>query len=323
MGPRWRGTPPQSCTQQSCTQRPCAQQTCYGSDVDYVGRIYRPPSEATSLLLQVTVGCSHNRCGYCDMYRDKRFKPKPWPLVSADIDEAAASGQRFRRAFLMDGDALILATDKLARILEAIRDRLPWIERVGIYGDTRSVRNKSVDDLRRLRQLGLGIVYHGVETGDDEVMRLIDKGATRQECIETARKLRQAQIAHSVMVLLGVGGERFSEQHARNTASMLSAMDPPYVGALTTTLVPGTPLFDMQQRGDFELPSKFGMLKELYAIVDGSDFSQCRFSANHASNYLPIRANLPTDKQDLLAALGPIIERGDDGLLKPEWMRGL
>ena len=291
--------------------------------MDYVGRIYRPPSEARSLLIQVTVGCSHNRCTYCDMYRDKRFKPKPWPLVEADIAEAAAAGPRHKRAFLCDGDALILATDKLAQILTEIRDRLPWIERVGIYGDTRSVKKKRVEDLRRLSELGLGIVYHGVETGDDEVMEYIDKGGSRAECVETAQKLRQADIVHSVMVLLGIGGTIYSAQHAENTASMLSDMDPPFVGALTTTVVPNTPLYDMQSRGEFQLPSKFEMLAELYTIVEKSSFSACRFSANHASNYLPIRASLPQDKPALLAALREIIAAGDERVLKPEWKRGL
>lgn len=292
--------------------------------MDYVGRIFRPPSEARSLLLQVTVGCSHNRCTYCDMYRDKRFAPKPWPLVEADIAEAAAAGPgAYRRVFLCDGDALILGTDKLARILEAIGDQLPWVERVGVYGDTRSVLKKSVDDLRRLRQLGLGIVYHGVETGDDEVMDRIDKGGTRQECIETAERLREAGITHSVMVLLGIGGVDLSEQHATNTASMLTAMDPPFVGALTTTVVPSTPLFEAQQRGAFTLPGKMALLGELRTIVAESDFSSCRFSANHASNYLPIRASLPDQKSSLVELLDEVLARGDERVLKPEWMRGL
>lgn len=291
--------------------------------MDYVGRMFRPPSEAQSLLLQVTVGCSHNRCTYCDMYRDKRFKVKPWDKVEADIEHAASGGHRIRRVFLCDGDALILSTNKLVQILEAIRDKLPSVERVGVYGDTRSVGKKSVEDLRRLRELGLGIIYHGVETGDDEVMEYIDKGATRAECVETARKLRQAGIVHSVMVLLGIGGKRMSEQHAAQTGAMLSDMDPPFVGALTTTVVPHTPLFELQERGDFELPSKFELLQELRTIVAGSELSNCRFSANHASNYLPIRANLPDDKPALLEMLDQVLASRDEALLKPEWMRGL
>jgi radical SAM superfamily enzyme YgiQ (UPF0313 family) len=290
---------------------------------DYVGRIYRPPSEARSFLLQVTVGCSHNRCAYCDMYRDKQFRPKPWETIAADIDEAARMGPRFSRVFLCDGDALILPTRKLLQVLEAIGHKLPWVERVGVYGDTRSVGRKSAEELASLREAGLGIVYHGMESGDDETLRRIDKGGTAEECIATADKLRQAGIIHSVMVLLGVGGRARSREHAEATAAVLSRMDPPFVGALTTTVVPGTPLADAEARGEFVLPEKFTLLQELRDIVAGSDFSACRFSANHASNYLPITADLPKHKPELVALLERVLAERDERLLKPEALRGL
>ncbi|MEM9456612.1 MAG: radical SAM protein [Myxococcota bacterium] len=291
--------------------------------VDYVGRIFRPPSEAPSFLLQVTVGCSHNRCAYCDMYRDKQFSLKPWATIEADIEEAAALGPRFRRVFLCDGDALIMPTRKLLPILHAIHKRLPWVERVGTYGDTRSVGRKSVDELTALREAGLGIVYHGMESGDDTTLARIEKGGTADECITTAQKLREAGIRHSVMVLLGVGGQDRSQEHAMATAQVLSHMDPPYVGALTTTVVPGTPLAQAEARGEFTLPGKFDMLRELREIVAGSEFSACRFSANHASNYLPLRADLPTDKAPLVAMLDQVLQARDERLLKPEALRGL
>ncbi len=291
--------------------------------VDYVGRIYRPPSEAKSLLLQVTVGCSHNRCSYCDMYRDKRFQAKPWKLIEADILEAKEMGPRFSRVFLCDGDALILNSRRLLQVLEGISEHLPWVKRVGVYGDTRSVGNKTEAELRELQSAGLGIVYHGMESGSDEVMRRIDKGGTRAECEATADKLRAAGITHSVMVLLGVGGVELSEVHAKETASALTRMDPPYVGALTTTVVPGTPLAEAESRGEFTLPDKFGLLDELFVIVNESELSQCRFSANHASNYLPLTANLPEQKAQLIAELTQILSERDDRILKPEWARGL
>jgi radical SAM superfamily enzyme YgiQ (UPF0313 family) len=291
--------------------------------MDYVPPLYRPPSEAHALLLQVTVGCSHNRCTYCDMYRTKRFRPKPWATIEADLREAASQGPLHRRAFLMDGDALILATDKLLQILAGIRRYTPWIERVGIYGDTRSVGRKSVAELRALREAGLGIVYHGMESGDDEVLRRIDKGGDAAGCIETARRLREAGITHSVMVLLGVGGRELSAQHAEHTARVLTAMDPPFVGALTTTVVPGTPLAETEAAGAFLLPGKFQMLQELRTIVAESDFSACRFSANHASNYLPLRAELPADKAAVVGMLDRVIAERDERWLKPEGMRGL
>jgi radical SAM superfamily enzyme YgiQ (UPF0313 family) len=294
--------------------------------MDYVGRIFRPPSEAQSLLLQVTIGCSHNRCVYCDMYRDKQFRPKPWERIEADLREAAALGRRgyrSERVFLCDGDALILSTRKLLEILAGIREHLPWVTRVGTYGDTRSVGRKSVEELVQLREAGLSIVYHGMESGDDEVLTMIDKGGTRAELLTTAEKLRAAGLTHSVIVLLGIGGVALSEQHAINTATALSEMDPPYVGALTTTIVPGTPLADMAARGEFELPSKFRMLEELRELVARSEFSQCRFSSNHASNYLPLRGELPRDKTAMLEVLDEVIGRGDERLLKPERLRGL
>lgn len=291
--------------------------------MDYVGRIFRPPSEAQSLLLQVTVGCSHNRCTYCDMYRDKTFKPKPWATVERDIIEAAAQGPgAFKRIFLCDGDALILSTPKLLKTLEAIAEHMPWVTRVATYGDTRSVGRKSVEDLKALAAAGLGIVYHGMESGDDEVLEAIDKGGTRQEAVDTARKLREAGIAHSVMVLLGVGGRALSQQHAENTAATLTAMNPTYVGVLTTTVVPGTPLADQEAAGDFQLPEHFELLSELRTIVAASDLN-CRFSSNHASNYLPIKATLPDDKASLVAVLDDVIARRDMSLLRPERFRGL
>jgi len=291
--------------------------------MDYVGRIFRPPSEAHSLLVQVTIGCSHNRCSYCDMYRDKAFRVKPLERVEADLLEAAEYGPRFRRAFLCDGDALILPTKKLLAVLELVRRHTPWVERVGIYGDTRSVARKSVGELKELRDAGLGIVYHGIESGDDEVLVRIDKGATAAECVATAELLRAAGILHSVMVLLGIGGEALSEQHARNTAATLTRMNPPYVGALTTTVVPGTPLWDEQQAGRFALPGKFELLGELRTIVAGSELTACRFSANHASNYLPIRASLPEHKGPLVELLDAVLRDRDESKLKPEWLRGL
>ena len=291
--------------------------------MDYIGKIYRPPSEARSLLLQVTLGCSHNECTYCEMYTEKSFRPKAWETIVADLDEAAAMGPVFKRVFLCDGDALILSTPKLLKILEAIEEKLPWVERVGVYGDTRSVGRKSVEELTSLKNAGLGIVYHGMESGDDEVMKRIVKGGTREECIETADKLRAAGILHSVIVLLGIGGTELSAQHASATASILTRMDPPFVGVLTTTVVPGTPLYDQQGRGEFVLPSKFNMLGELKTMLEQSVFSDCRFSTNHASNYLPMRADFPREQPHMLALLSQVIEKGDEDLLKPEHLRGL
>lgn len=291
--------------------------------MDYVGRIYRPPSEASSLLLQVSVGCSHNECTYCTMYTEKTFRSKPMEVIHRDIAEAAALGPQTRRLFLCDGDALILSTRRLLEILGEIRTHLPWIERVSSYGDTRSVLKKSPEDLRALREAGLGMIYHGVESGADEVLHRIIKGGTRSEVMETAERLRTADIAHSVILLLGIGGEDLSEVHARETASLLTAIDPPYVGVLTTTVLPGTPLGNAEAAGEFTLPGKFQLLDELRTIVRDSDLSNCRFSSNHASNYLPMRSVLPGHKDAILEALEHVLSERDERMLKPEHLRGL
>lgn len=295
----------------------------------HVGRVFRPPSEADSLLLQVTIGCSHNRCAYCAMYDDPaqaRFRIKPWQDVAADIAAAgrlAAGGVPVRRVFLTDGDALILPTEHLERILAALRSALPELRRVGIYGDARSILRKSPGELAGLRELGLGIVYHGAESGDDETLRRVVKGSTAAEAVEAARRLRAAGIRHSVMVMLGLGGTARTDEHAAATAELLTAMDPPYASALTTTLVPGTPLHAAAAAGGFALPDPWGLLRELRTIVAGARLTRCRFHSNHASNHLPLSLNLPADRERGLALLDAVLARRRSGDLRPEFLRGL
>ena len=296
--------------------------------MDYVGHIFRPPSEADSLLLQVTVGCSHNGCTYCGMYRDpvQRFRIKPLDVVERDLDEAVAYDrdvEPIRRVFLCDGDALVLPTNRLLEVLGLLRRRLPQVRRVGIYGDARTILRKDDGELAALREAGLGIVYHGAESGDDEVLRRVDKGSTAADAARAAAALRRAGIRHSVMVMLGIGGRERSQQHAEATARLLTAMDPPFVGALTTTLVPGTPLFAEAQAGRFELPDPWGMLAELRVLVADSTLTRCRFHANHASNYVPLSLNLPADRDAGLATLDGLLRGRDRSRLKPEHWRRL
>lgn len=296
--------------------------------MDHIGNIFRPPSEAESLLLQVSLGCSHNKCTYCAMYDDpsQKFRVKPLSQVIADVEEAAgyaAAGLPIRRVFLCDGDALILPTDHLVEILKLLRTRLPSVRRVGIYGDARSILRKSPAELALLQQWGLGIVYHGVESGDDQVLKRIVKGSTTAEVITAAGRLKEAGIRHSVMVMLGIGGQERSAEHAAATAALLTAMDPPFVGALTTTVVPNTPLAAEQKAGDFVLPDRWALLAELRTIVADSRFTRCRFHANHASNYLPLSLNLPADRQRGLDELDRVLQDRDEDDLRPEYLRGL
>ncbi len=296
--------------------------------MNHIGQIFRPPSEAESLLLQVSLGCSHNKCTYCAMYDhpEQPFRIKKWEIIAADIEEASTWSQKghiVRRVFLCDGDALILPQEFLVKVLTTLRQKIPTVRRVGIYGDARSILRKSPEQLARLHELGLGIVYHGVESGDDEVLQRVNKGSTAAQAVESAQLLKKAGIRHSVMVMLGLGGRQDSQRHANATAKILTAMDPPFVGALTTTLVPGTPLFEQERTGAFQLPDPWAMLEELRIIIGNSQFTRCRFHSNHASNYLPLSLNLPTDKEKALRLLDEVLDRRNDGDLKPDFLRGL
>ena len=287
----------------------------------YEGNIIRPPSEADSILLQVTVGCSRNKCTFCGTYRGERFKIKPDAIIMEDIAFAASYCRRQRRVFLCDGDALIIPQRRLLPILETIRRQLPWVTRVGCYANAKSLDLKTPEELRQLRDLGLGIVYMGLESGDDATLAAIDKGADARQMIAMGRKARQAGFKLSVTVLLGIAGRERSLVHAEATGRVLTAIDPEYVGALSLMLVPGTPLHEDHRQGRFVLIDRAETLRELRAMIEHTDLSRGLFMANHASNYLPIRARMPRDKAAVLALI-------DEALagrvrLKSEWMRGL
>ncbi len=287
----------------------------------YEGNIIRPPSEANSILLQVTVGCSRNKCTFCGTYRGERFRIKSDDVIMGDITYAAQYCRQQRRVFLCDGDALIIAQRRLLAILDAIRQQLPWVTRVGTYANAKSLKMKSSAELEELKAHGLGIAYMGLETGDDVTLENIDKGATAAEMIEMGRKARAAGIKLSVTVLLGIAGRDRSAIHARETGRVLSAIDPEYVGALSLMLIPGTPLCHDFEAGRFEPLAPVETLQELRTMIEHTHLSRGLFHANHASNYLPIRARLPRDRE---ATLGLI----DDALagrigLKPEYLRAL
>lgn len=284
--------------------------------------IIRPPSEAYSLLLQVTVGCSHNRCTFCGTYRQKKFKIKPLERIEKDLQEAKTYGQ-VEKLFLCDGDALIVPQPRLEEILLLIRRYLPNLERIGSYANTKSVLRKSVEDLKKLKELGLGILYLGVETGSAELLKKIDKGASCEQMVEAAQRIKSAGIELSATVILGIGGVEKSIEHAIDTAHLLTGMDPDYVGALTLMLVPQTELYEDFMTGRFILPDKIGFIRELYLMIAHSNFTDCYFTSNHASNYLPIRARLPVQKEKILKMIGSVIEGKDMSVMRPEYLRGL
>jgi radical SAM superfamily enzyme YgiQ (UPF0313 family) len=287
----------------------------------YEGNIIRPPSEADSILLQVTVGCSRNKCTFCGTYLGERFRIKPDSIIMEDIEFAARYCGRQRRVFLCDGDALIIPQKRLLQILQAIQERLPWVTRVGVYANAKSLKMKTLEELRTLKTHGLGIAYMGLESGDDLTLKKINKGAAAEDMIAMGKKARAAGIKLSITVLLGIAGRDRSRIHAAETGRVLSAIDPEYVGALSLMLIPGTPLFDDYQAGRFPLIEPHELLAELRMMIAGTNLSRGLFHANHASNYLPIRARLPRDKEAVLKLI-------DDALagkiaLKPEYLRAL
>ena len=287
----------------------------------YEGTCIRPPSEAFSILLQVTVGCSHNKCTFCGTYKDKRFNIKDDRIILSDILFASKYMKEQDRVFLMDGDSLIIPQKRLMWILDRIKEHLPWVKRVGAYANTKGIRMKSLEELIQLKENGLGILYLGVETGDDELLKEIRKGTSAQHLINMGRKVKEAGIKLSVTVLLGIAGKKRSLQHAKATGELLSAMDPNYVGALTVMLIPGTLLHDDFISGKFELPTEMELLLELRKMIEHTNLSRGLFFSNHASNYLPVKARLPKGKQQTI----DLIDNALQGqiALKPEWMRAL
>ncbi len=290
--------------------------------MDYEGFIIRPPSEAYSLLLQVTVGCSHNKCTFCATYRQKKFKIKPLEIIKKDLREAR-SYKGVEKVFLCDGDALIIPQPRLEEIIGLINENLPNIERISTYANAKSILRKSVDDLKKLRGMGLKMIYLGVETGNSQLLEKIHKGVTYEQMVEAGRRVKEAGMMLSVTVLLGVGGIEKSVEHALDTAKILTDIDPDYAGALTLMLIPDTPLYDEYIAGKFVMPDTFGYIKELYLIIANANFTNCYFTSNHASNYLPIRAFLPRQKEKILKMISSVIEEKDSSKIRPEHLRGL
>lgn len=288
----------------------------------YEGMIIRPPSEARSLLLQVSVGCSHNKCTFCPTYKGERFRIKTFEEIEEDIIEASGYGY-IDKIFLCDGDALILPMKKLTPILQSINTHLRGVQRIGLYANAKSILRKTPEELEQLRDLGVKIAYLGMETGNDGILQAIQKGATSRQMIEAGRKIKAAGITLSITVLLGIGGKRQSVEHALDTARVLTEIDPDFVGALTVMVVPGTALYEEQVSGRFELPDQFGFLEELGIMVANSDFTDCFFTSNHASNYLPIRARMPQEKDETVRLIQTVIQSANKRVLRPEYLRGL
>ncbi|MCL1833543.1 MAG: radical SAM protein [Leptospirales bacterium] len=294
--------------------------------MDYVGHVIRPPSEAYSMIIQVTVGCSHNMCTFCGAYKDlqPKFWIKDWEIVKKDIDEASSYKYGFRKAFLADGDVLILPTEDILKIMRYIKEKNKSIEDINVYGNSKAILRKSVEELKELKKAGLSIIYQGIESGNKDVLRKIRKGAFPDNMREASAKVIESGIKLSQTVLLGIGGKEMSHEHARDTGKLLGEMSPDFASALTVMILPNTPLYKEHKEGKFILPDKFGLLEELRIIIKNMNVKRnCYFTSNHASNYLPIRANLPQEQSMVLKLIDKVINSKDESILKPEHMRAL
>ena len=269
----------------------------------YYGSVYRPPSEARSLIVQVTYGCSRNTCAFCSMYKDKRFALRPLEEVLEDFQIARDVYRHVGRVFLADGDALVRKADDLYRILDAVRELFPECERVTCYASPASIRIRTEGELQTLREKGLSMVYMGLESGSNRVLALMRKGHAAAEIVEMGQKVRRAGIALSVTAITGLGGAELLEEHAAETARALNGMNPEYIGLLTLMVEPGTPLYEWVTDGSFRLLDRKQVLWETRLLVQALDSPGSVFRMNHASNYLSLRGTLNRDKEAMLSEM--------------------
>jgi len=273
------------------------------TSMDYVGNIIRPPSEAESIILQVTVGCSYNKCTFCGAYKGTLFTKKPVATVNADIAFAKKHCLRQKRVFLADGDVLILKQNHLVTLFNTIRKELPWVKRISLYGSGRAITLKTLDQLLELKALGLDRIYMGLESGCDDTLKKVKKGETAESMIVAGSKVKESGIFLSVTALLGLAGTKLSKQHAILTASALNRMNPNQIAVLTLMILDNTPLGEDERSGVFEMIGPGLILEELHTLVSHLNVKRSQFYANHASNYLPLAGRLSKDKNRILAEI--------------------
>ena len=292
---------------------------------DYIEPVFRPPSEAASLIFQVTNGCSWNRCAFCEMYTapQKKFSVKKETEVFAEIERAAQSAPHVRRIFLADGDAMVLSTRRLLTILEHINRHFPDINRISTYCLPRNIANKSLAELQELKAAGLGLTYIGAESGDDQLLQFVAKGETFASTVEALQKLQQAGIKTSVMILNGLGGDLYTQQHALNSARLVNESQPNYLATLVVSFPLGKDRFVQHFGRDFHLLDQPGLFREMLQFMEHTELNSTLFRSDHASNYLVLKGVLGRDKQRLLDKLKLAISAPGELVLRQEWQRGL
>jgi len=291
----------------------------------YIEPVFRPPSEARSLILQVTNGCSWNNCTFCEMYTQtqKGFNLKPQRKIEQELEAVARSGTPVRRIFLADGDAMTLSYRRLKLILQAINRFFPGVQRVSSYCLPRNLKNKTVSELTELKALGLELFYVGCESGDDLVLDRVNKGENFESSLAALKKIKAAGSKSSVMILNGMGGKRYSQQHAENSARLMNEAQPEYLSTLVVSFPSGLDRYQEGFKGEFEPLEQAGLFQEMFWLLDSLELENTIFRSDHASNYLVLKGILNRDKPGLLQIVRDALDRPDTVNLRPEWLRGL
>lgn len=271
--------------------------------------LYRPPSEANSLIIQATLGCSHNKCSFCSMYKGKKFTIKPLEQIKEEILEFRKIYTYVQRIFIADGDALIIPMNDLRELLKFIKNTFKECTRVTMYASPKSIRLKTIDELRELKNLGLEMVYMGIESGSEEILKDINKGATRDEIIQAGKKIKESDIKLSATIISGIGGKEKTNLHAKDTGSIISIIKPDYVGVLSLMIEKNTEIEEKVKNGELEILSSFEILKEIKEILKNINTDEkIIFRSNHASNYVSLKGTLPIDKDRLIEDINWCIE---------------
>lgn len=291
--------------------------------INYEEPLFRPPSEANSVIFQLTIGCSWNSCAFCEMYTSKKFRVRKEAEVLGEIERIGGLFPDTRKIFLADGNAMVLSTAKLMRILEAINKHFPKINRISTYAITKDLVSKTSDELKELRNAGLKLIYVGIESGDDEVLGLVNKGETFKSTAEGLIKAKEAGIKSSVMILTGLGGKNYSRQHAIQSAEILNKTQPEFASTLVLSYPYGEDHYKTRFKGEFIPMNTPDLLKELELFIKHTALKETIFRSDHASNYLVLKGILGRDKDTFLKKLRAAIENPDGAGLRPEWLRGL
>ena len=291
--------------------------------ISYQEPLFRPPSEAYSLILQPTVGCSWNRCAFCEMYTSKKFRIRDIAEVKAEIKALGPSADQVRKVFLADGNAMALSAEYLLELLKELNDTFPRLVRISLYALPKDLLAKTDDELKAIREAGLKLIYVGIESGDDEVLQMINKGETHASSIEGLLKAKNAGIKSSVMILSGLGGRKYSQQHAKNSAKIVNAVQPEFLSTLVLSFPHGIDHYRKKFKGDFDPCEIPDLLQEMKIFLYNTELEQTIFRSDHASNYLILKGTLGREKKRMLQEIDAALENPGMAGLRPEWLRGL